>query len=116
MDNNARVDVFNQEGKSSLHLAAESGSVEVSEELLKRKAYVNSKTKTGWTSLHFAAMKGFTTLVECLIRKYKATVDSLTMVNEKIYFHFQFQVKLDRCCRIINSLLTKPAELPVTYI
>ena len=72
--------MFNQEGKSSLHLAAESGSEEVCEELLERKAYVNSKTKTGWTSLHFASMKGYTTLVESLIRKYKATVDSLTMV------------------------------------
>ena len=81
MDNNARVDVFNQEGKSSLHLASESGSQQVAEELLERKAYVNSKTKTGWTSLHFASMKGFTTLVEGLIRKYKATVDSLTMVR-----------------------------------
>ena len=72
--------MFNQEGKSSLHLAAESGSEDVCEELLERKAYVNSKTKTGWTSLHFASMKGYTTLVESLIRKYKATVDSLTMV------------------------------------
>ena len=80
MDNNARVDVFNQEGKSSLHLASESGSLEVSEELLERGAYVNSKTKTGWTSLHFAAMKGYTNLVECLIKKYKATIDTLTMV------------------------------------
>ena len=81
LDNNARVDVFNLEGKSSLHLASESGSQQVAEELLERKAYVNSKTKTGWTSLHFASMKGFTTLVEGLIRKYKATVDSLTMVT-----------------------------------
>ena len=72
--------MFNQEGKSSLHLASESGSLEVSEELLERGAYVNSKTKTGWTSLHFAAMKGYTNLVECLIKKYKATIDTLTMV------------------------------------
>ena len=78
LDNNARVDVFNQEGKSSLHLASESGSQQVAEELLERKAYVNSKTKTGWTSLHFASMKGFTTLVEVLIRKYK--IDKMGMV------------------------------------
>ena len=80
LDNNARADVFNQEGKSSLHLASESGSQEISEELLQRKAYVNSKTKTGWTSLHFASMKGYANLVECLIKKYQATIDSLTMV------------------------------------
>ena len=46
LENNARVDVFNLEGKSSLHLASESGSLEVSEALLERNAYVNSKTKT----------------------------------------------------------------------
>ena len=80
LDNNARADVFNHEGKSSLHLASESGSQEISEELLQRKAYVNSKTKTGWTSLHFASMKGYANLVECLIKKYQATIDSLTMV------------------------------------
>ena len=80
MENNARVDVFNQEGKSSLHLASEAGSLEVSEALFDRNAYVNSKTKTGWTSLHFASMKGYTNLVEFLIKKHKATIDSLTMV------------------------------------
>ena len=64
-----------------MHLASESGSQEVSEELLGRNAYVNSKTKTGWTSLHFAAMKGYAKLVECLIKKYRATIDSLTMVE-----------------------------------
>ena len=80
LDNNARADVFNQEGKSSLHLASESGSQEVAEELLERNAYVNSKTKTGWSSLHFSAMQGFTNLVESLIKKYNATIDSLTMV------------------------------------
>ena len=93
LDNNARADVFNQEGKSSLHLASESGSQEVAEELLERNAYVNSKTKTGWTSLHFAAMQGYTNLVESLIKKYNATIDSLTMVCSFINISIWYMYK-----------------------
>ena len=57
-ENNARVDVFDHEGKSSLHLAADFGAVDVCRLLLQRNAFVNSRTKNGWTALHFAAQKG----------------------------------------------------------
>ena len=73
--------MFDHEGKSALHLAAEKGSIEVCEALLSRNAFINSKTKVGWTSLHYAAMHGYTKLVEFLIKKHKATIDSLTMVR-----------------------------------
>ena len=56
---NARVDVFDNEGRSALHLAAECGSQDVSQALLHRNAFVNSKTKHGLTALHYAASKGF---------------------------------------------------------
>ncbi len=39
------MDVFDHEGKSALHLAAEKGSIEVCEALLARNAFINSKTK-----------------------------------------------------------------------
>ena len=81
LDNNGRVDVFDLEGKSALHLASEKGSIEVCEALLAKNAFINSKTKSGWTSLHYAAMHGFTALVEFLIKKHNATIDSLTMVH-----------------------------------
>ena len=93
LENNGRVDVFDNEGKSALHLAADAGSLEVCEALLNKGAYVNSKTKTGWTSLHYAAMKGYTTLVEFLIKKHNATIDSLTMVSNILNSNvFQFEV------------------------
>ena len=41
LDNNARVDVFDQEAKSALHLAAEHGSLDICEMLLAKNAYVN---------------------------------------------------------------------------
>ena len=90
-----RVDVFDNDGRSALHLAAECGSMEVNlfflilcfskqfktfpmhcnygkvfklssnnsepfqvcKLLLDKNAFVNSKTKLGWTALHFAASK-----------------------------------------------------------
>ena len=81
LENNGRVDVFDHEGRSALHLAAEHGSIDVCEALLNKNAFINSKAKTGWTSLHYAAMKGYTSLVEYLIKKHNATIDSLTMVR-----------------------------------
>ena len=54
MENNGRVDVFDHEGRSALHLAADNGSIEVCEALLNKNAFINSKAKTGWTSFHFA--------------------------------------------------------------
>ena len=81
MENNGRVDVLDQEGKNALHLASESGGLEVCEALISKNAYVNSKTKTGWSSLHYSSMKGFTLLVESLIKKHNATIDSLTLVG-----------------------------------
>ena len=41
LENNGRVDVFDHEGKSSLHLASEFGSDEVCRVLLNAKAFIN---------------------------------------------------------------------------
>ena len=49
---NARVDVFDYEGRSALHLAADCGSMEVCKFLLEKNAFVNSKNKAGLTALH----------------------------------------------------------------
>ena len=81
--------MFDNDGRSALHLAAECGSMEVDtafiflfstlsrlnfvafsapskpsgndgqvcKSLLDKNAFVNSKTKLGWTALHFAASK-----------------------------------------------------------
>ena len=109
LENNGRVDVFDHEGRSALHLAAEFGSIEVCEALLNKNAFINSKAKTGWTSLHYAAMQGFTALVEYLIKKHNATIDSLTMVIDfKSHFSTYYSflkhslkvIKGDRFCQI----------------
>ena len=107
LKNHGRVDVLDHEGRSSLHLAAEAGSEEVCQALLEAKAFVNSKTKSGWTSLHFAAKNGHDGLVDYLIRKKAAEVDSTTMKKQtplhlaatngqvKVLTYSQLHIELD---------------------
>ena len=78
---NARVDVFDNEGRSALHLAAECGSMDVIKLLLDENAFVNSKTKLGWTALYFAAHKGYTELAAYLI-KSGATLGGMTIKKQ----------------------------------
>ena len=53
--------------------------------LIRKKAYVNAKTKLGLTPLHLAAHKGFNGLVKMLIKplgsEQRATIDALTLVS-----------------------------------
>lgn len=79
---NARVDVFDNEGRSALHLAADCGSLEVCQSLLEKNAFVNSKSKKGMTSLHFASHKGYTDLVDYLVTKHGASIESLTIKKQ----------------------------------
>lgn len=60
--NHARVDVFDNEGRSALHLAADRGFMDVSDALLSHKAFINSKSRVGRTALHLAAMNGYAQL------------------------------------------------------
>ncbi|XP_058447921.1 serine/threonine-protein phosphatase 6 regulatory ankyrin repeat subunit A isoform X2 [Malaya genurostris] len=77
--NHARVDVFDNEGRSALHLAAEHGFLQVSDALISNKAFINSKSRNGRTALHLAAMNGYTELVKFLIQDHHAVVDILTL-------------------------------------
>ncbi|KAK7084117.1 hypothetical protein SK128_005221, partial [Halocaridina rubra] len=82
LDHQARVDVFDQEGKAALHLAAEHGFQPVCEALLHHKAFVNARTISGMTALHLAALKGYTDLVRVLITKHAAQKEGLTLLLE----------------------------------
>ena len=75
------MDIFDLDGMSALHLAAEQGHNIVCDALLASKAFVNSKSRVGLTPLHLAALKGYTELVRSLVTTHKATIDSLTLVN-----------------------------------
>lgn len=74
----ARVDVYDEAGKASLHIAAENGHLDIVEYLLRNSAFVNTKNKLGITPLHLAAMKGWTDIASLLVEKYEATVDSFS--------------------------------------
>lgn len=77
--NHARVDVFDNEGRSALHLASEHGYLQVCDALLTNKAFINSKSRVGRTALHLAAMNGYSHLVKFLIRDHNAVIDILTL-------------------------------------
>lgn len=80
--NHARVDVFDTEGRSALHLAAEHGFLQVCDSLLTNKAFINSKARNGRTALHLAAMNGYAHLVKFLIRDHNAMIDVLTLKKQ----------------------------------
>ena len=83
--------------RSALHLAAESGNADICEMLLSKNAYVNrytawilfshrvtfffSKTKAGWTPLHYVAYKGYNELIKALVTKHNAAIDATSMVR-----------------------------------
>ena len=54
-------------GKTSLHLAAESGNAKIIQFLLKHKATLEKKTALGWTALHFAVRNGDEESVKTLL-------------------------------------------------
>lgn len=82
LTNHGRVDVFDVEGRSALHLAAEHGYLQVCDALLTNKAFINSKARNGRTALHLAAMNGYAHLVKFLIRDHNAMIDVLTLKKQ----------------------------------
>ena len=77
-----RIDVFDHEGKTAMHLAAEIGSQDVCKILLAKNAFINSKTKLGWTALHYAAASGHAELCQFLIKTAEAMVNANTMKKQ----------------------------------
>lgn len=49
--------------------------------LLKHKAFINAKSRVGFTALHLAATKGYTKLCLFLIQEHGASVDAVTLVS-----------------------------------
>jgi len=104
LENHARVDVFDVEGRSALHLASDNGYQvaatfsskfcgqnlnleevifcfqEICGILLKHKAFINAKSRVGLTALHYASMKGYTKLCLFLIQDHGGHVDVVTLV------------------------------------
>ena len=50
--------------------------------MIEANSFVNSKTKAGWTALHFAAQKGHGHLIDLLVKQKGATLDALTMKKQ----------------------------------
>uniref|UniRef100_A0A3P8Z511 Ion transport domain-containing protein n=1 Tax=Esox lucius TaxID=8010 RepID=A0A3P8Z511_ESOLU len=112
LQNQARVDVFDEEGKGALHLAAEQGHEDVADILLSHKAFVNAKTKLGLTPLHLGAQKGSAGLVKLLVERHLASIDSLSLRRQTPLHLAAVSGQLDVC----SSLLTLGADVTATDI
>ena len=88
-----------QEARSALHLAAESGNADICEMLLAKNAYVNSKTKAGWTPLHYVAYNGFNELIHPLVAKHNAAIDATSMVSIKLNCNWLAKEENTKLCK-----------------
>ena len=88
-----------QEARSALHLAAESGNADICEMPLAKNAYVNSKTKAGWTPLHYVAYNGFNELIHPLVAKHNAAIDATSMVSIKVNCNWPTMEENTKLCK-----------------
>uniref|UniRef100_A0A1I7TBT6 ANK_REP_REGION domain-containing protein n=1 Tax=Caenorhabditis tropicalis TaxID=1561998 RepID=A0A1I7TBT6_9PELO len=78
----ARIDVFDEMGRTALHLAAYNGHLSIVHLLLQHKAFVNSKSKTGEAPLHLAAQNGHVKVVNVLVQDHGASLEAITLDNQ----------------------------------
>ncbi|XP_067282389.1 transient receptor potential cation channel, subfamily N, member 1 [Pseudorasbora parva] len=102
LQNNARVDVFDKEGKAAIHLAAEQGHQDIVDILLSHKAFVNAKTKQGLTPLHLSAQSGSAQLVRLLVETHLASVDALSLRKQTPLHLAAVSGQLDVCSSLLN--------------
>uniref|UniRef100_A0A0P5ALS6 No mechanoreceptor potential C n=1 Tax=Daphnia magna TaxID=35525 RepID=A0A0P5ALS6_9CRUS len=102
LQNQARVDVFDNDGMSALHLASESGHGAVCDALLAHNAFVNSKSRVGLTPIHLASLKGYTELVHSLVTVHHATIDALTLRKETALQLAAGAGQLDVCSLLVE--------------
>ncbi|GFG36261.1 hypothetical protein Cfor_08873 [Coptotermes formosanus] len=103
LNNHARVDVFDHEGRSALHLAADRGYLQVCDALLTHKAFINSKSRVGRTALHLAALNGFAHLVKFLVQDHNAAIDVLTL-KKQTPLHLASGAGQLEVCRLLLEL------------
>ncbi|XP_072007198.1 uncharacterized protein [Engystomops pustulosus] len=107
LQNQARVDVFDEHGKAALHLACENGHDQITDVLLWHKAFVNAKTKLGLTPLHLCAQNGFNHLVKLLVETHLASIDIMSLTKRTPLHLAALNGQLDVC----NSLLSMNADV-----
>ncbi|KAM9415828.1 uncharacterized protein ACWYII_024477 [Salvelinus alpinus] len=112
LQNHARVDVFDEDGKAALHLAAERGHEDIADILLSHKAFVNAKTKLGLTPLHLGAQNGSARLVRQLVETHLASIDALSLTKQTPLHLAAISGQLDVC----SSLLHLRADITATDI
>lgn len=71
LENGASVSVFNNRGRTALHLAIDSSELTIMEDIMRLLLHHQANTRAtsdgGWTPLHNAAQKGLTSIVGLLL-------------------------------------------------
>ncbi|KAI6212728.1 CBR-TRP-4 protein [Aphelenchoides besseyi] len=103
----ARIDVFDDNGRTALHLASANGHLELTKLLLQYKAFVNSKSKNGEAPLHLAAMNGHVNVVNLLVQEHNASVEAITLDNQTA-LHFAAKHGQKEVCQKLLALGANP--------
>ncbi|XP_047126788.1 serine/threonine-protein phosphatase 6 regulatory ankyrin repeat subunit B isoform X1 [Hydra vulgaris] len=107
LENDARVDMFDENGKGALHVACETGHTLCVELIMDKKSYVDAKTKLGATSVGLAAANGHSQLVEMLVKKYHASVDVLSLIKRSA-LHMASEKGYLQSCKALIQLGADP--------
>ncbi|XP_065335612.1 serine/threonine-protein phosphatase 6 regulatory ankyrin repeat subunit B-like [Cloeon dipterum] len=94
-----RLNRCDNEGRTALHLAAESGNVDLVELLLENNADLTHADKVGRTALHFAAESGNVDLVEWLLKNNA----DLTQMDMKGKNAIHYAIKNEKMLRFLNK-------------
>eukprot|EP00794_Sanderia_malayensis_P004801 gene4801-5428_t len=106
IDYHARLDIFDEAGKTALHVSSENGHLNVVELLMNKKSYVNAKTKIGLTAAHLAGASGYCDIVDMLVRKYNASLD-VVAINKRTPLHL---AALNGQLEMVGKLLELKAD------
>jgi ankyrin repeat protein len=121
LDAGAAIEVKDEKGRTSLHLAAELGRADMARVLLKYKADVaarvqNKEGYAGYQPLHLAAAQGHVAVMEVLL-DHKADVRAITKSDECLPLHLAAQaghIEAARCLLKHGADLNACVEPPFT--
>nr|XP_047126785.1 serine/threonine-protein phosphatase 6 regulatory ankyrin repeat subunit A-like [Hydra vulgaris] len=107
LDNDARVDLFDENGKAALHVACENGHILCVNLIMEKRAYVNAKTKLGMTPVSLAASNNHCQLIEILVNKYMASYDIQSLIKRSA-LHVASERGHIEACKILIHLGADP--------
>lgn len=92
--------LFQDDGLTPLHIACEQGDGEILKVFFQFRANANITDNQDRTPIHIAAEKGYSSIVETLADKFKASIFKRTKVKYDVLLKLRFQ----KCILYIHNL------------